>query len=41
LRATRRWWHRLLPNTDFRWLFFLCALGAFVYLLWQWWQFAR
>jgi hypothetical protein len=41
LRATRRWWHRLLPNTVFRWLFFLCALGAFVYWLWQWWQFAR
>jgi hypothetical protein len=41
LRATRRWWHRLLPNTVFRWLFFLCAPGAFVYWLWQWWQFAR
>jgi hypothetical protein len=41
LRATKRWWHRLLPNTVFRWLFFLCALGAFVYWLWQWWQFAR
>jgi hypothetical protein len=41
LRATRRWWHRLLPNTVFRLPFFLCALGAFVYWLWQWWQFAR
>ncbi len=41
LRAPRRWWHRLLPNTVFRWLFFLCALGAFAYWLWQWWQFAR
>jgi hypothetical protein len=41
LRATRRWWHRLLPNTVFRLPFFLCALGAFAYWLWQWWQFAR
>jgi hypothetical protein len=41
LRAPRRWWHRLLPNTVFRLPFFLCALGAFVYWLWQWWQFAR
>jgi hypothetical protein len=41
LRATRQWWHRLLPNTVFRLPFFLCALGAFVYWLWQWWQFAR
>jgi len=41
LRAPRRWWHRLLPNTVFRWLFSLCALGAFAYWLWQWWQFAR
>jgi hypothetical protein len=40
-RATRQWWHRLLPNTVFRLPFFLCALGAFVYWLWQWWQFAR
>jgi len=41
LRATRQWWHRLLPNTVFRLPFFLCALGAFVYWLWQWWQFAH
>jgi hypothetical protein len=41
LRAPRQWWHRLLPNTVFRWLFFLCALGAFAYWLWQWWQFVR
>ncbi len=40
-RASRRWWHHLLPNTVFRLLFFLCALGAFLYWLWQWQQFAH
>jgi len=39
LRAARQSWHRLLPNTSFRLAFFLCALGAFAYWLWQWRQF--